>query len=132
MNLHTSVHRWVFETGRLAPGYDFFRCVVNIPEDVERVGEPAESGKQMSVMMSAMRQYGAATMVGKDEMNGRINPALEPDDDMDMAEVEKTRGVRQRGSIGMGPGGGGSRGNPSTGIPVTENSNNPKQGQTSL
>ncbi|PNF24499.1 High-affinity choline transporter 1 [Cryptotermes secundus] len=79
--------KWVFETGRLAPGYDFFRCVVNIPEDVERVGEPAESGKQMSVMMSAMRQYGAATMVGKDEMNGRINPALEPDDDMDMAEA---------------------------------------------
>jgi high affinity choline transporter 7 len=106
--------------------------VVNIPEDVERVGEPDESGKQMSVMMSAMRQYGAATMVGKDEMNGRINPALEPDDDMDMAEVEKTRGARQRGSIGKGVGGGGSTGNSTTGIPVNENSNNPKQGQTSL
>ena len=122
-------YRHVFETGKLAPGYDFFRCVVNIPEDVERVGEPAE-GEQMAVMTSAMKQYGAATMVGKDEMNGRINPALEPDDDMDMAEVEKIRGVRQRGN-GGGLGGGGNRGNPSTGIPVTENST-PKQGQTSL
>jgi high affinity choline transporter 7 len=132
VDVYFLTYRWVFETGRLAPGYDFFRCVVNIPEDVERVGEPAESGKQMSVMMSAMRQYGAATMVGKDEMNGRINPALEPDDDMDMAEVEKTRGARQRSSIGTGIGGGGSTGNPTTGIPVNENSNNPKEGQTSL
>lgn len=33
----------VFLSGRLAPGYDIFRCVVNIPEDVERVGpDPAE------------------------------------------------------------------------------------------
>ncbi|KAK7790627.1 hypothetical protein R5R35_005091 [Gryllus longicercus] len=79
--------RWLFESGKLAPGYDWFRCVVNIPEDVERVGEPAE-GEQMSVMSSGQigRVYGAATMVGKDEMNGRINPALEPDDDMDPAE----------------------------------------------
>lgn len=106
--------------------------MVNIPEDVERVGEPAEGGEQMAVMTGAMRQYGAATMVGKDEMNGRINPALEPDDDMDMAEVEKTQGFRQRVTSGAGPGGGGSRGNPSTGIPVNENSSNPKQGQTSL
>jgi len=125
--LQAPAYRWVFETGRLAPGYDFFRCVVNIPEDVERVGEPAEGGEQMAVMTSAMRQYGAATLVGKDEMNGRINPALEPDDDMDMAEVEKTRG-----SSSSRPGGGGSRGNPSTGIPGNENSNIPKQGQTSL
>lgn len=44
--------KWVFETGRLAPGYDFFRCVVNIPEDVERVGEPSEEGEQMSMMAS--------------------------------------------------------------------------------
>lgn len=131
-HLHANAHRWIFETGRLAPGYDIFRCVVNIPEDVERVDEPAEGGEQMAVMTSAMRQYGAATMVGKDEMNGRINPALEPDDDMDMAEVEKTRGVRPRVVSGTTAGGGGSRGNPSTGIPVNENGSSPKQGQTSL
>lgn len=35
--------------------------------------------------------YGAATLVGKDERNGRINPALEPDDDIPAAEVEKLR-----------------------------------------
>ena len=130
-NLHILTYRRVFESGQLAPGYDIFRCVVNIPEDVEKVGEPAEGGEQMAVM-SAMRQYGAATMVGKDEMNGRINPALEPDDDMDMAEVEKTREASQRGTLGTGPGGGGNRGNPSMGIPAAENSNSTRQGQTTL
>lgn len=39
--------KWVFETGRLAPGYDYFRCVVNIPEDVVRVEEPSEVGEQV-------------------------------------------------------------------------------------
>lgn len=46
--------RWVFETGRLAPGYDVFRCVVNIPEDVQRVEEPSEVGEQMSVLASGL------------------------------------------------------------------------------
>lgn len=85
--------KWVFETGRLAPGYDVFKCVVNIPEDVQRVGEPAEDGEQMSVMASGAmgKLYGAATLVGKDERNGRINPALEADDDISVSEVEKLR-----------------------------------------
>nr|CAI5853281.1 unnamed protein product [Callosobruchus analis] len=44
--------KWVFETGRLAPGYDIFHCVVNIPEDIQRVGDPSEEGEQMSMMAS--------------------------------------------------------------------------------
>lgn len=44
----------------------------------------------MSVMAGPMgRMYGAATMVGKDEMNGRINPAMEPDDDLPIVEAQK-------------------------------------------
>lgn len=39
--------KWIFETGRLAPQYDYFRCVVNIPEDVQRVEEPSEAGEQV-------------------------------------------------------------------------------------
>lgn len=35
------------------------------------------------------KMYGAATMVGKDERNGRINPALEPDDDLPAMEAQK-------------------------------------------
>lgn len=95
--------KWVFETGRLAPGYDFFHCVVNIPEDIQRVGDPLEEGEQLSVMASGAmgKLYGAATLVGKDERNGRINPALEADDDIPASEVEKLRE-----SIGSG---GGSR-----------------------
>lgn len=42
--------RMMFESGRLAPGYDYFRCVVNIPEDVQRVGEPSEAGEQVSLI----------------------------------------------------------------------------------
>lgn len=94
--------RHVFETGKLAPGYDWFRCVVNIPEDIVHVGEPAE-GEQMAVMTGGAvgRGYGAATMVGKDEMNGRVNPGLETDDDdpaIDLAELKRR---------GTGGGGGG-------------------------
>ncbi|CAB3380690.1 Hypothetical predicted protein [Cloeon dipterum] len=72
--------KWIFETGRLAPGYDYFRCVVNIPEDVERVGEPAGEGELAMMNTAAQKSYSAV-----DERNGRINPALEPDDEMDAA-----------------------------------------------
>ncbi|XP_014244901.1 high-affinity choline transporter 1 [Cimex lectularius] len=88
----------VFEVGYLSPGYDLFRCVVNIPEDVVRVGEPAEG--EMAVMTSGSMGplYGTsteATLVGKDEMNGRINPALETDDDdpaLDLGDMKKRAG----------------------------------------
>lgn len=40
--------KFVFETGRLAPQYDYFRCVVNIPDDAIRVGDPSEVGEQVS------------------------------------------------------------------------------------
>ncbi|EDV42216.1 uncharacterized protein Dana_GF17121 [Drosophila ananassae] len=88
-----SVSWWtkmMFESGKLPPSYDYFRCVVNIPEDALRVGEPSESGEQLSVMAGPLaRSYGAATMAGKDERNGRINPALESDDDLPVAEARR-------------------------------------------
>lgn len=37
----------MFESGKLPPSYDVFRCVVNIPEDVQKVGEPSEAGEQV-------------------------------------------------------------------------------------
>ncbi|CAG9766806.1 unnamed protein product [Ceutorhynchus assimilis] len=96
----------VFESGKLAPGYDIFRCVVNIPADVQRIEEPAEEGEQMSVMTGPMgKMYGAATLVGKDERNGRINPALEADDDIPASEVDRLR---------SSAGGGGSKNAPAT------------------
>lgn len=39
--------KWIFETGRLAPQYDYFKCVVNIPGDLIRVDEPSEVGEQV-------------------------------------------------------------------------------------
>ncbi|KAK4290189.1 hypothetical protein Pmani_036896 [Petrolisthes manimaculis] len=68
---------WVFETGRLPPKYDFLRCVINIPDDVQKVGDPQEG--EMSVMTShKVVKYNAT-----DEMNGRVNPALTLGSDSD-------------------------------------------------
>lgn len=89
--------KWIFETGRLAPKYDYFRCVVNIPGDLIRVDEPSEVGEQMSVMTGPMQKmYGAAAMVGKDEMNGRINPAMEEDeDDLPIIEAQRKKSMQR-------------------------------------
>ncbi|XP_055325569.1 high-affinity choline transporter 1 [Sitodiplosis mosellana] len=86
--------KFMFETGRLAPQYDYFRCVVNIPDDAIRVGDPSEVGEQMHVMAGPMSKIcNYATMAGKDEMNGRINPAMEIDDDLPAAEAERNRKI---------------------------------------
>lgn len=92
-----------FLTGRLAPGYDFFRCVVNIPEDVERVGPDPAEGEQMAVLAAGIgRLYGS-----KDESNGRVNPALEPDYDMEPG-CDKAAGEPEAVVGGGGGGGGGA------------------------
>lgn len=53
----------------------------------------------MSVMAGSMaKMYGAATMVGKDEMNGRINPALEADDDLPISEAQRNNPQRMDAS----------------------------------
>ena len=50
----------------------------------------------MSVMTGPMqRMYGAATMVGKDEMNGRINPAMEPDEDLPIIETQRKKSMQR-------------------------------------
>lgn len=75
--------RYLFESGKLPPSWDILRCVVNIPEDVVRVsGSEAEANEgEMSVMTggnSSVRKYSAT-----DEMNGRVNPALNLGSDSD-------------------------------------------------
>lgn len=64
---------------------------MNIPEDVLRVDEPIEGELSMMTTGAMGKLYGATGLVGKDEMNGRINPGLEPDDDLDAAEIEKLK-----------------------------------------
>lgn len=60
----------------------------------------------LSFVLGAMgKLYGAATMVGKDERNGRINPALETDDD----DIQPVATDKLVGSLGPMGGGGGSR-----------------------
>ncbi|CAD6233859.1 GSCOCG00007354001-RA-CDS [Cotesia congregata] len=95
--------QYVFLTGKLAPGYDVFRCVVNIPEDVERVGPDPAEGEQMAVLAAGMgKLYGS-----KDESNGRVNPALEPDYDMELEPNSQLIAANGGGTSG---GGGGASG----------------------
>lgn len=46
--------KFIFETGRLAPQYDYFKCVVNIPDDAIRVGDPSEVGEQVGFSWISM------------------------------------------------------------------------------
>lgn len=49
--------KWIFETGRLAPQYDYFKCVVNIPDDAIRVGDPSEVGEQVRETLKEIRMF---------------------------------------------------------------------------
>lgn len=73
---------------------------MNIPEDVERVGPDPAEGEQMAVLAAGVgRLYGS-----KDESNGRVNPALEPDYDMEPGCTMV--GGAPDGVVGGGGGGG--------------------------
>lgn len=67
-------------------------------------------------------------MVGKDEMNGRVNPALEADDDIPSEEVEKLKAMGG-GKSGQNSTGGGGQGHRSGVNPTMTGG---IQGQTSL
>lgn len=95
--------RYLFESGKLPPSWDFLRCVVNIPEDVVRVSgsgdelEPHDAMGEMAVMtgLADVRKYSAT-----DEMNGRVNPALNLGSDSDEeASQQLASSVAQRAKL---------------------------------
>lgn len=69
--------KYIFENDILPPKYDFLRCVSNIPDDVQHVSEPQEGEMSMMACQTVVK-YNAT-----DEMNGRINPALNLGSDSD-------------------------------------------------
>lgn len=74
--VHLSVStgsKYVFETGMLPPEYDIFHCVVNIPDDAVQVSDPHE---EMTVLSASQALYYQTS-----ELNGRVNPALETDEE---------------------------------------------------
>lgn len=81
--------KWIFEAGRLSAGYDIFHCVVNIPDDVCVVQDPHE---EMTILSTSQALYYQTS-----EINGRINPALDAEDD---ATTEKLlpKGANSRSS----------------------------------
>lgn len=58
----------LFDTGKIHQKWDFLKCIVNVPEDALRVDDLHEGDMMMS---QTVVKYNAT-----DEMNGRINPAL--------------------------------------------------------
>ena len=64
----------LFEDGYLQPKFDFFRCIVNIPEENVVVREPHEEMTMLNVS--------AAKMYQSSEMNGRVNPGLVTEDEV--------------------------------------------------
>ena len=66
--------RWLFLTGRLPPDFDYFRCVVNVPEDISRVDEPSEvDGEQVCRFFSIINFFLTFNPFKKDERDGRRN-----------------------------------------------------------
>ena len=64
----SEVTQHLFDTGKLHQKWDFLHCIVNIPEDAQRVDDLHEGDMMMT---DTVVKYNAT-----DEMNGRINPAL--------------------------------------------------------
>ena len=60
------VTKYIFEEGHLPKNWDIFRCVVNIPEEVIALREPAEESNGEMASLSIKKAPG----------NGQINPAL--------------------------------------------------------
>lgn len=69
----STLSKWLFEGGHLPPRYDYFRCVVNIPDDSVVVQEPHEEMTVLNVSTAILYQTS--------EMNGRINPGLITEDE---------------------------------------------------
>ncbi|XP_015792948.1 high-affinity choline transporter 1 isoform X1 [Tetranychus urticae] len=68
----STLTKHLFEKNILPAKYDFFHCVINIPEDAVVVGEPQEG--ELSVLnLSIAKKYQLS------EANGRINPGLSTD-----------------------------------------------------
>ncbi|XP_044018414.1 high-affinity choline transporter 1 [Aphidius gifuensis] len=76
----------IFINGKLSPYYDVFRCVINIPENVQIVGyNPADKDEQMAVLAGGVGKiYGS-----KNKANGCVDKkTLEPDNDMKSDTIE--------------------------------------------
>ena len=105
--------RYLFESGKLPPSWDILRCVVNIPEDVVRVSgneiEPHDGEMAVMTGLNDVRKYSAT-----DEMNGRVNPALNLGSDSDEeAGQALSTSIAQRAKLQQQLSSGGSIDSPS-------------------
>ncbi|XP_054155063.1 high-affinity choline transporter 1-like [Oppia nitens] len=69
----SALFKWLFESETLAPHWDIFHCIVNIPEDFVVVQEPHEEMTILNVNQALFYQTS--------EINGRVNPGLVTEDE---------------------------------------------------
>lgn len=83
--------KWLFESSLVPPYFDVFHCVINIREDTIIVQEPQE--EELTVLhFSIVKKYQAS------EINGRVNPALDSEDEEEKDEkVEENQVVKKQG-----------------------------------
>lgn len=77
---------WLFNSGILGPEYDYFNCVVNIPDDVVVVQDP-EHPEEHAALNMAVKSYQSS--------NGQVNQALESDDSDSKREVDSVVGEKE-------------------------------------
>lgn len=85
--------KYLFECHKLDPKWDIFRCVVNIPDDVQRFPTPPEGESRVigAMAMQSMHTYSSI------EAGGRINQALTlSDSDDELAPQRPAKGNRER------------------------------------
>lgn len=67
----TKLSKWLFHSHILSPEYDYFNCVVNIPDDVVVVQDPEHPEEHAALNMA---------VISYQSSNGQVNAALETDD----------------------------------------------------
>ena len=67
----TKLSKWLFHSHILPPEYDYFNCVVNIPDDVVVVQDPEHPEEHAALNMA---------VISYQSSNGQVNAALETDD----------------------------------------------------
>jgi len=87
--------KWIFLSGVLPSQYDYFHCVINIPEDVivVQTRDPEHPEEQSAINM-AVKTYKTS--------NGQVNPALDASDDVEVKEEllkHKTTGVTDSSQV---------------------------------
>lgn len=91
---------WLFKTKRLEKHHDVFKCIVNIPEDEAKMGDP-DDGELIGMTNNDVKKYAAV-----EETNGRINTHIIGQEQVSLRRRKESlsreaslEGVRRQASV---------------------------------